>query len=133
MPRPPRCRMIGGFPDYWSFAPDEAAQAEPVLLRLDEYETIRLIDHDGLTQEQCAAQMGVARTTVTTMYDNARKKLAAALVDGRRLQIAGGSYRLRAQGSETITQKGTNTMRIAIRMVFVPFCVMVSLPCARRR
>ncbi len=114
MPRPPRCRMIGGFPDYWSFAPDEAAQAEPVLLRLDEFETIRLIDHDGLTQEQCAAQMGVARTTVTTMYDNARKKLAAALVDGRRLQIAGGSYRLRAQGSETITQKGTNTMRIAI-------------------
>ncbi len=114
MPRPPRCRMIGGFPDYWSFAPDEAAQAEPVLLRLDEYETIRLIDHDGLTQEQCAAQMGVARTTVTTMYDNARKKLAAALVDGRRLQIAGGSYRLRAQGNETITQKGTNTMRIAI-------------------
>ncbi len=114
MPRPPRCRMIGGFPDYWSFAPDEAAQAEPVLLRLDEYETIRLIDHDGLTQEQCAAQMGGARTTVTTMYDNARKKLAAALVDGRRLQIAGGSYRLRAQGSETITQKGTNTMRIAI-------------------
>ena len=114
MPRPPRCRMIGGFPDYWSFAPDEAGAAEPVRLSLDEYETIRLIDHDSLTQEQCAAQMGVARTTVTAIYESARRKLAAVLVEGRRLQIGGGSYRLRAQESASVKQKGTNSMRIAI-------------------
>ncbi len=34
-----------------------------------------------MTQEQCAATMGVARTTVTAMYDNARKKITKVLVE----------------------------------------------------
>ena len=40
--------------------------------------SIRLIDWVGLTQEQCAAQINVARTTVTGIYDSARHKLADA-------------------------------------------------------
>ncbi len=56
----------------------------------DEYETIRLIDFEGFSQAQCAAKMDVARTTVTRMYANARKKLADALVHGRQLEISGG-------------------------------------------
>ena len=35
-----------------------------IVLNVDEYETIRLIDYLGLTQEQCAEQMEVARATV---------------------------------------------------------------------
>lgn len=42
-------------------------------LSLDEYETLRLIDFLGQTQEECARQMEVARTTVQSMYDSARK------------------------------------------------------------
>ena len=54
-------------------------------MTLDEYETIRLLDLEGLQQEQAAAQMGVARTTVQAIYNNARRKLADCLVNGKRL------------------------------------------------
>ena len=114
MPRKPRCRCIGGYPDHWAFSPDEAAEGEPIIMGLDEFETIRLLDREGLTQEQCAARMGVARTTVTAIYESARRKLAEALIDGRRLVLRGGSYRLGDQGTEHITEKGTNSMRIAV-------------------
>ena len=114
MPRRPRCRCIGGFPDHWEFGPEEPAEGEPVVMSLDEFETIRLLDRKGMTQEQCAECMGVARTTVTAIYDSARRKIAEALTDGRRLLIRGGNYRLSDQGSENIVQKGTDSMRIAV-------------------
>ncbi len=63
-------------------------------MTVDEFETIRLIDHLDFTQEECARQMNVARTTVQAIYDRARKKLAAALVDCLPLTISGGEYRL---------------------------------------
>ena len=114
MPRRQRCRCIGGYPDYWAFAPEGAAEGEPVVMTLDEFETIRLLDREGLTQEQCAARMGVARTTVTAIYDSARRKLAESLVDGKVLRLGGGSYRITPKGTEHITQKGTDSMRIAV-------------------
>lgn len=114
MPRKPRCRWIGGYPDHWEFFPDEIAGGEPVVMSLDEFETIRLLDREGLTQEQCGERMGVARTTVTAIYESARRKIAEALVDGKRLRIRGGSYRLSDQGTENIIGKGTDSMRIAV-------------------
>lgn len=63
-------------------------------MTVDEYETIRLIDLEGLTQEECAKQMNVARTTVQGIYAEARRKIAQSLVHGRVLLIEGGEYRL---------------------------------------
>ena len=114
MPRKPRCRWIGGYPDYWEFSPEEASVGEPVVMSLDEFETIRLLDYEGLKQEQCAERMGVARTTVTAIYESARRKTAEALVNGKRLLIRGGNYQLNDQGAENIIEKGTNSMRIAV-------------------
>ena len=114
MARTPRCRRIRCYPDYWSFAPQGESRAEAVEMTLDEFECIRLMDREKLTQEQCAQRMGVARTTVTNIYESAREKLAEALVDGKVLRIGGGSYRLDRQGTDHITGKGENTMRIAV-------------------
>ncbi|MCD7751893.1 MAG: DUF134 domain-containing protein [Lachnospiraceae bacterium] len=95
MPRPTKCRMICRFPQTLEFIPaKENITQEPVILNVDEYETIRLIDSEGLSQEQCSRQMQVARTTVQKIYDSARRKLASALVDGRPLKIEGGEYRI---------------------------------------
>ena len=114
MPRPQKSRRICCYPDYWSFAPDQDLAKETVVMSLDEFETIRLIDHQAKTQEQCAAEMNVARTTVTAIYESARKKLAVALVEGKRILISGGNYILDNTISEEIPGKGSKIMRIAV-------------------
>ena len=67
---------------------------DAVILSVDEYEVFRLLDYEQITQRECAFQMKVARTTVTDIYNQARQKLADALVNGKRLIIDGGSYDL---------------------------------------
>lgn len=101
MPRPKKCRRICALPPNRSFGPLESAPPLPALtMTLDEYECIRLIDLLDRTQEDCAMQMGVARTTVQAVYNAARRKLAQALVEGRRLRIQGGEYVLCARFGE---------------------------------
>lgn len=90
MSRPQKCRRICSKPRAVSFVPVGTPAAETVVLGFDEYETLRLIDYEGYSQAQCAQRMDVARTTVTRMYASARQKMADALVNGRRLEIAGG-------------------------------------------
>ncbi len=114
MARKPRCRWIGGYPDHWEFAPEEPADESPVIMSLDEYETIRLLDREGLTQEQCAERMGVSRTTVTAIYDSARRKIAEVLTDGKRLQIRGGNYRLNDLEPGDADKKAPGVFRIAV-------------------
>ncbi len=113
MPRPQRCRFIDTYPDHWSFAPQDTATDETIIMSLDEYEAIRLLDKEGMRQDECAEKMGVSRTTVTAIYDSARKKLADCLVSGKILVIEGGSYRLSEQDIGEVIPKGDNEMRIA--------------------
>mgnify|MGYP001163090764 FL=1 len=94
MPRPVKRRRVCEPPRNARFGPLDGAPAESVVLTVDEYETIRLIDLLGLTQEECAGQMGVARTTVQALYEAARAKLADMLVNGRLLHVEGGPYEL---------------------------------------
>lgn len=83
-------------PESNKFGPlDSPADARNyVNMTADEYETIRLIDLKGFTQEECASQMNIARTTVQGIYIEARKKLTESLVNGKVLLIEGGEYRL---------------------------------------
>lgn len=90
MARPKKQRRICAEPACSRFLPNGSSGGETVRLTADEYEVIRLIDLEHLTQEQCAAQMQVARTTVTGIYDLARQKLARMLVEGLALEIGGG-------------------------------------------
>lgn len=92
MARPVKSRRICSVPRVWKFEPVGEAFGEPIEMTVDEFETIRLIDSMGFSQEDCALQMNVSRTTVQAIYDSARKKLAAMLVKGSRLMIGGGAY-----------------------------------------
>ncbi len=117
MPKNTKCRRISGLPGKFGFAPTDSVDEEALRLTFDEFETIRLLDAEGMTQEQCAAKMGVARTTVTAMYDSARKKIAKVLVEGRSLIISGGNVSFDISKGESINykrKKGDNEMRVAV-------------------
>ena len=92
LPRPCKHRRICGIPNLSKFVPDgidDFSSVPSVVMTLDEFETIRLIDYESMTQEQCAAQMNVARTTVQAIYNSARFKLSQCLVEERPLHIEG--------------------------------------------
>ena len=92
MPRPKKCRKVCAMPKSCAFGPKAETVADEIEMTIDEYETIRLIDGLDYTQEMCAQQMGVARTTVQAVYNDARKKLAIMLTEGCPLTITGGHY-----------------------------------------
>ncbi len=94
MSRPRKWRRVCAMPCFTSFGTEGIRRGDPVNMTVDEYETIRLIDLEGLTQEQCADQMEIARTTAQAIYASARKKLAACIVNGSALVIEGGEYRV---------------------------------------
>lgn len=95
MPRPRKCRRVCALPQVSAYGPvDPESLENPVRLTVDEFETLRLIDGKGLSQEDCGAYMEVARATVQQIYLSARKKLTEALMEGRGFLIEGGDYQL---------------------------------------
>ena len=130
MSRPRKYRRVCHFPQTLAFMPEKQEEEKtPVVMTVDEYETIRLIDKEGFSQEQCGDFMQVARTTVQQIYASARKKLADVLVDGLPMRIQGGDYRLCNGGGQVCVcsncykqkfyhmyekPKGEAVMRIAV-------------------
>lgn len=94
MARPVRCRRICFEPKFHSFVPYGVRSTEQILLTVDEFEVVRLVDYEKKTHNQCAKQMGISRTTVTEMYERARTKIADCIVNGKTLCISGGNYAL---------------------------------------
>lgn len=124
MGRPTRCRRVCVEPSCHRFAPQTGSDMDEVVLTVDEYEVIRLVDYEKRTHEQCAVQMDISRTTVTEIYESARFKLSDILVNGKFLSIAGGHYLVcsgdRERGCGKNCQwalqakRGENIMRIAV-------------------
>ncbi len=96
MARLKKYRKVCCMPDSTLFgALDHGSDnSKTIILSVEEYESIRLIDLEEMTQEECAAHMKVARTTVQRIYNDARKKIAEYLVMGHLLKIEGGSYEI---------------------------------------
>ncbi|MGE4483900.1 MAG: DUF134 domain-containing protein [Oscillospiraceae bacterium] len=94
MPRPKKWRRVCCMPENKSFGPldSDGKERKAVVMTVDEFEAIRLIDLEGFSQEECAERMGVARTTAQAIYNSARVKLAESIVNGRELSIGGGDY-----------------------------------------
>ncbi len=84
MPRPPRCRRICGAPQVDTFCPNGCEDTEPILLTLDEYEVIRLVDLERKTHEQCAAQMDISCSTVQEIYESHDARSQRVLSTGNR-------------------------------------------------
>jgi len=104
-----------GFTPLGYDAMNSASRCPTVMMTIDEYETIRLIDYLKLTQEECAARMQVSRPTVTHIYEAARFKLADALVNEKQLLIGGGDYDIYHENKGIATIKEEKyIMKIAV-------------------
>ena len=93
MPRKKRQRRLLAPPavkGFSVFGPKNRAQQ--VVLFFEEYEAIKLLDYDNLTQEEAAVCMEVSRPTLTRIYESARNKVAQAMVEGKDLLIRGGNF-----------------------------------------
>lgn len=97
MPRPKKWRRVCKVPDIKAYGPvdiENVDELNTVNLTVEELETIRLIDLEEMNQVDCAKLMGVARSTVQRIYNDARKKIAESIVTGRTLKIEGGNYKV---------------------------------------
>ena len=101
MARPIHRRIIQSIPEYSSFHTDGIPSGEEVILSTDEFEVIRLIDKNQMTQEEAAKEMGVSRATIAAIYQKAREKVSLLIVDGRSLSIKGGEYILKETHKES--------------------------------
>ncbi|MCP8312725.1 MAG: DUF134 domain-containing protein [Candidatus Methylarchaceae archaeon HK02M1] len=89
-------RMIGRIPNIRRFLPVTydgvllISQKDVITMTFDELEALRLVDYEGLLQEEAAKKMGVSRGTLWRCLDSARKKVASMLVEGREIVIISG-------------------------------------------
>jgi hypothetical protein len=68
---------------------DGGLSVEPVIVELAEVEALRLVDMDGLSQEEAGDLLGVSRGTVWRLVQSGRGKLIQALVENRRILLEG--------------------------------------------
>lgn len=96
MPRPRRCCRVSGEPRCRKFKPSgiPSKELDELPLAIEELEALRLGDMEGLYHETAAKMMGVSRATFGRILQEARGKVATALVSGMALTIEGGNYEM---------------------------------------
>jgi len=99
-PRPKRRRMLSEPPSVSGFVPESgdysSASEDRIILLFEEYEAIKLTDYEGLTQLEASIRMCISRPTFTRIYESARKKVAKAFVENKRISIEGGHVEFKA-------------------------------------
>ena len=103
MPRTAKSRRVCAPPKNHVFTP-EHTEHEPLLLSVEELESLRLCDLEGLEQEEAAEKMEISRGTLQRILYSARRQVAKALIEGYPLEIGGGNYTI---ASDRCTGSGT--------------------------
>ena len=89
MPRPRKCRCIEANPSVCYFNPHGVPMRdlETVSLAHDQWEALRLVEVEGLEQEEAAQKMQISRPTLSRMLGEAHKIVANAICNGKALKI----------------------------------------------
>jgi len=82
---------------------------ETVFINLDEFEALRLVDYEGLSQIDAAEEMQVSRATVQRLLISGRKKFIDVLLGHKALEIK--------NEITNIKLKGENKMNIEEKLV----------------
>lgn len=89
MPRCKKKRKCRGFKNEIVFKPQriEMHELEVVTIELDEFEAIRLCDHEDKNQIEASEVMHVSRATVQRLLSSGRKKIVDSLLNSKALRI----------------------------------------------
>lgn len=85
--RPLKEIVIEKHPDVVQIIPEPKTSDGEILLTLGEYEALRLVDFEGLNQEEAGQKMHVSRGTIWRLLDSGRLKLMSVLIKGKILRI----------------------------------------------
>jgi predicted DNA-binding protein (UPF0251 family) len=85
--RLPKPITLGTIPNITSFIPNPPRSLEPVFIEFAEVEAFRLVDMEGLSQEEAGQRMSISRGTIWRLVQSARRKTAQALSEGRPIHI----------------------------------------------
>lgn len=88
MARPKKLRKIQKNQECVDFSPAIPICLEQNLLAPEELESIRLHDALGLEQKEAAKQMNISQPTFHRIIASARRKIADALVNNKRIIIS---------------------------------------------
>ena len=83
MGREKKQRLVQNAPHFSGFKPFgiQKIDKKEITLDFEEYEAIKLCDYDMLTHDESCKLMQISRPTFTRIYQNARVKIAKALVE----------------------------------------------------
>jgi len=92
---------------------------DKVSLSIDEYEAIRLSDHEGMDHKAGSEYMNISRPTFTRLIQSAHQKIADAIVNVKDIIIEGGNYSfskilIRCLECNTVSDIGTEHTDITI-------------------
>ena len=83
----PKPINLGSTISVTSFTPSPPSNSPAILIDRAELETLRLVDLEGLFQEEAGERLGVSRGTVWRLLQSGRRKITQALTEGRVIQI----------------------------------------------
>ncbi len=83
-----------------------------LVLSLEAFEAFRLIDYELMTQLEASKVMGVARTTIQKLYQEARKTIAKSLIEDTMVRIKGGEHLM--QKKEACCHQHIKTKKVAV-------------------
>lgn len=112
MGRRKKKRFVQEMPEAVFFKPQGIPMRElsRQAVSIEGFEAIRLVDGEGITQQDAADQMGVSRPTLSRILSEARKGVAAALTNGWAIEIEGGAYHIAQDEREETVNEGEEAM-----------------------
>jgi len=92
MPRQRQKRKMLEPPKFKGYKPFGVTRAkhEYIDLLFEEYEAIKLADYQLLNHKEAGQIMGVSRATFARIYENARRKIAEAMVETKQIRAVLG-------------------------------------------
>ncbi|MFT8316203.1 MAG: DUF134 domain-containing protein [Clostridium sp.] len=134
MPRPVKYRKIENLPQYTYFVPmgRRKCEIEDIIIKVEELEAIRLKDIEDLNQEECAKKMHISRQTFQNIIDNARKKIATAIIEGKAINISGGNYTMNICQFKCLVCNNIYEIKYEEDRTICPICGSKQVICSRK-